>query len=237
MLRIDDLGLKELKIKQDTNLFSFGMDAVLLSDFVHCKKNARVLDIGTGNAILPLLLYGKNKSKCITGVELQKVSSDLALENIRLNKLEKYIDIINMDIKCFKSKELFDVVVSNPPYMQNASGATSSLKEVAIARTEICCNLGDIFKAARALLKMNASMFIVHRPNRLVDIFYEARSYGLEPKKIRFVKPYIHEAANLVLIEFRRGGGSFLTIDKDIIVYKSAGIYTDEIYKIYGMKR
>ncbi len=237
MIREDDLGLKGLKLLQDTNFFSFGIDTVILSGFVNNIKYDRVLDIGTGNAILPILLYGKNKGKQFIGVEIQKDVAELAVKNIKLNNLQDHIDIINMDISEYKVDKLFDMIVSNPPYMIKSGGKVSDNIYKAIARTEIEFDLDKLFRSTRSLLKEKGSLFIVHRSIRIVDIFSKAREYRIEPKRIRFVKSYADSATNLVLIEFIKGAKPFLTIEPDLIIYKDAdGNYTDEILDIYGMK-
>lgn len=237
MLREDDLQLKGLKLLQDDELFSFGIDAVLLADFVKCKKTDRVLDLGTGNGILPILLYGKEKSKDITGVEIQKRSKDLATHNVEINKLEDSIQIIGEDLRKYHSTSLFDVIVTNPPYQLESSGEFKREVEKAIARTELKCKLEDIFETIRRNIKIKGHIFMVHRPNRLVDIFSLARTYDCEPKRLRFVKPYLTSVANLVLIEMVRGANPFLKIEEDLVIYEKNGDYTQEVYKIYGMKR
>ena len=236
MIREDDLGLKGLKILQDTNFFSFGIDSVLLSEFIKNKKYMNVLDIGCGNGILPLLIHGKEKAENIYGVEIQTEVYELAIENIRLNKLENKIHIINTDINEYKPEKLFDAIVSNPPYMPKSIGKSSDNIYKAIARTEITCNLDLLFCSVKRLLKVNSPFYMVHKSDRVVDIFEKSRKYCLEPKRLRFIKPYPNKPSNLVLIEFIKGAKPFLKFENELIIYNPDGSYSEEVAKIYESK-
>lgn len=238
MRRIDDLDLNNLKIIQDDRFFSFGIDAVILSDFFgKNRKFNRVLDIGTGNGILPLLLIGKKKCDYITGIEIQEELAELASENVRFNNLDSFIDIINMSVKDYKEDRLFDAIITNPPYMKKESGKHSYNINKAIARTELCLDMEDLFSSCKRLLKENGTMYMINRAIRIVDIFENARKCNIEPKKMRFVKTRLGENPNLVLIEFVKGAKPFLTIEQDLIIYDNNGDYSEEIYKIYNMEK
>lgn len=237
MIREDDLGLRGLKILQNTDFFSFGIDTVLLSEFINNKRYENILDIGCGNGILPLLIHGKGKGKNIYGIEIQKEVSELAYENVRLNKLQDSIFIVNTDIFDYKTEKLFDAIVSNPPYMPRTIGKSSDNFYKAIARTEIACNLDILFSSVKRLLKVNAPFFMVHKSDRIVDIFEKSRKYCLEPKRIRFIKPYVEKPTNLVLIEFIKGAKPFLKIENDLVIYNNDGSYTQEVAEIYEVKK
>lgn len=237
MERVDDLQLKGLRIVQDTDLFSFGIDAVLLADFVRASGRARIADLGTGTGILPLLLYGRGKGTHITGVELQPRAAELARRNVTDNGLEECIDIVEANLCGLRLPELFDVVVSNPPYMLKESGRVKDNPAMATARTELHCTVRDVFETAARLLKESGLFFMVHRPNRMADIFTAARATRLEPKRLRFVKPYRESPPNLLLLECRKGGGAFLKVEPDLVVYQEREVYTDEILEIYGMMK
>lgn len=235
--RIDDLERSGLKIIQDPDRFCFGMDAVLLTGFVRLKKGDRVLDMGTGTGIIPILLSAKTEASHYTALEIQKDSADMASRSVRLNNLSDVIEVVEGDIKeatGIFSKASFDAVTCNPPYMIGQHGIQNPDEPKAIARHEIKCTLEDIISNAAALLKSGGKFFMVHRPFRLAEIIVTLNKYGLEPKRMQLVYPYVDKEPNMVLIEASRGGKSRMTVEKPLIVYKEPGKYTDEIYDIYG---
>ncbi len=233
--RIDDLQLSGLYIIQRPSLFCFGMDSVLLSDFVSADKKERVCDLCSGNGVIPLLLYGKGKGADIMGIELQKDCFDLAERSLLLNEIKDKIKFLNSDIRqpyAFKKGE-FDVVTCNPPYMKVGSGKTGNITHKAIARHEITCKLEDVFFAASYLLKYGGRFYMVHRPNRLADIFRCADKYETEPKRIQFVCTDVNKAPSLCLMEFVKKGKPNLVTEPNIIVYNDKGDYTEQFKKIY----
>ena len=235
--RIDDLQRDGLKIIQNKEKFCFGIDAVLLSDFAKVKKDERVLDIGTGTGIIPILLSAKTKGLHFTGLEIQKESAEMANRSVKLNGLENRIEIVNGDIKDslkFFKRESFDVITSNPPYMIESAGEGNEDNEKAIARHEILCTLDDVIKEGSKLLKVSGRFYMVHRPFRLVELFETFRKYNLEPKTMRMVHPYVDKEPNMVLIEAIKGGRPRLKVLSPLIVYSKKGEYTEEIYKIYN---
>ena len=235
--RIDDLQRNGYKIIQDPCRFCFGMDAVLLSGFARAKEGDRVIDLGTGTGIIPILMEAKTSAAHLTGLEIQEESADMARRSVALNGLENKIDIVTGDIR--QAVELFgkstmDVVTSNPPYMIGQHGLKNPHSEKAIARHEVLCTLEDVISAAAGLLKPGGNFYMVHRPFRLAEIMTCLNKYRLEPKRMRLVYPFIDKEPNMVLIEANRGGRSRLTVEKPLIVYKEQGVYTDEIYDVYG---
>lgn len=235
--RIDDLERNGYRIIQDTKRFCFGMDAVLLSGFARVKEGAHVLDLGTGTGIIPILLEAKTKAEHLTGLEIQEDSADMARRSVLLNGLEDKIDIVTGDIKEAESlfdAASFDVITCNPPYMIGKHGITNEGNAKTIARHEILCTLEDIVSRAAKLLKPGGNFFMVHRPFRLAEIMTVLQAYKLEPKRMQLVYPFVDKEPNMVLIEANRGGKPRLTVEKPLIVYKEPGIYTPEIYEIYG---
>ena len=235
--RIDDLQRNNYKIIQDPERFCFGMDAVLLSGFARAKEGDRVIDLGTGTGIIPILMEAKTKASDLIGLEIQPESADMAQRSVELNHLESKIRIVTGDIKEASSlfgAATFDVVTSNPPYMTEHHGITNEKSPRAIARHELLCTLEDVISQAAKLLRPGGSFYMVHRPFRLVDIMVLMREYHLEPKRMKLVYPYIDKDPNMVLIEGLRGGRPRMTVEKPLIVYKEPGVYTDEIYEIYG---
>lgn len=238
--RIDDLGIKGYRIIQKEQGFCFGMDAVLLSDFASVRDGGRVLDLGTGTGILPILMEAKTKASYLAGLEIQSEMAKMAKRSVQLNHLESKIEIVEGDIKeasAIFSHDSFDVITSNPPYMIGQHGLVNPSDTKAVARHEILCTFSDISDAARKLLKNRGKLFLVHRSFRLAEILNQLSKDGLEPKRIRFVHPYQEKESNIFLLEAVKGGKSRMVIEPPLIVYKAPNQYTAEIYKIYGMER
>ena len=235
--RIDDLERNGYRIIQDTERFCFGMDAVLLSGFARVKDGAKVLDLGTGTGIIPILMEAKTGAAHLTGLEIQEDSADMARRSIRLNGLEEKIDIVTGDIKEAGSlfdAASFDVVTCNPPYMTDKHGLTNPSDAKAIARHEILCTLEDVIAQTAKLLKPGGNFYMVHRPFRLAEIMVLLRAYKLEPKRMRLVYPYVDKEPNMVLIEANRGGKPRMTVERPLIVFQEPGVYMPEIRDVYG---
>lgn len=235
--RVDDLQRNHYRIIQDPGRFCFGMDAVLLSGFANVKPGEHVLDLGTGTGIIPILLEAKTKGEHFTGLEIQPESADMAERSVKLNGLTERINIVTGDIKEASSifgASSFEVVTTNPPYMIGQHGISNPEDAKAIARHEILCDLDDILRESSRLLKPQGRFYMVHRPFRLAEIFSKMIEYHIEPKRMKLVYPFVDKEPNMVLIEGLRGGRSRLTVEKPLIVYKEPGVYTDEIYDIYG---
>ena len=233
---IDDLQLNGLMLIQKKDGFKFGIDAVLLSDFANVKKKHKVIDFCTGTGIIPFLLYGKYSPIHITGIEIQDDMVEMAKRSVELNNIDN-INFINIDLKdinYLKTLEKVDIVTVNPPYKLNNAGIVNPSDKLSIARHEIMCNLEDVIKASRTVLKDNGRLFMVHRPERLIDIFMLMRKYKIEPKRVRMIHPNKNKAPNIVLVEGQRDGGAFLKWDTPLYVYNDNGSYSEEINRIYG---
>ncbi len=239
--RIDDLELNNLKIIQNKTGFCFGIDSILLSDFANeLPKNSKVLDLGTGTGILGILLCGKTNLSKIYGIEIQKEVSEMANRSVLLNNLSDRFEIVNDSIKNLNkyfNNDSFDAIVSNPPYKKENSGIKNESEVKLISRHEITASLEDFINISSKLLRNNCSLYMVHRPERLSDLFYLLKKYNLEPKKIRMVQSYFDSKPKLVLINATKNAKSFLNIEKPLIIYNKDGTYTDEIYKIYGKEK
>ena len=246
MERIDDLNLNGKKIIQDTNLFLFGMDSVLLANKVKgTNKNTVVLDLGTGSAVMPVIIAEKNEIGKIIGIELQDKMYELAVKNVKYNNLEdkicvlkenlKNVDSIRRYVKEITDKDKVDIIISNPPYKKVGTGSKNELNEKYIARHEVECELEDIFKTASKLLKFRGKLYIVHKPERIADLTALARKHNLEPKEIQFLQPNENKKPSIVLIEYVLGGGNECIVLPNLIEYDDNGNYTKEILDIYGM--
>ena len=239
--RIDDLEFKGLKIIQDKTGFCFGIDAVLLSDFAKdIKKDAKVVDLGTGTGIISILLSSKTKLSKIIGVEVQKNVADMANRSVKLNNLEDKIEIYNANIKQLKNEfeaGSMDAIVTNPPYKKNDTGILNVEEKKLVSRHEIKANLEDFIEISSYLLRNGAPLYMIHRPERLAEIFNTLKQYNLEPKVMRLIYPKINKEPNLVLIKATKGGKEFLKVLEPLVVYDENGKYTNEILQIYGKER
>ena len=238
--RLDELQRNGYCIIQDPARFCFGMDAVLLSDFAKAKPKEKVLDLGTGTGIIPILMEARSANAHFIGLEIQEESADMARRSVSYNELNEKIEIVTGDIKDASKifgASSFDVITTNPPYMIGTHGENSPSQAKAIARHEVLCTLDDILRESARLLKQSGRFYMVHRPFRLAEIMSKMVEYRIEPKRMRLVYPYVKKEPNMVLIEGLKGGKSRMTVEKPLIVYKEQGVYTDEIYEIYGMEK
>lgn len=234
--RLDDLQIKGYEIVQSPGRFCFGMDAVLLSSYAKIRNRELALDLGTGTGILPILLEAKNEGEHYTGLEIQEESADMARRSVSHNGLEDKIDIVTGDIKeasgIFGAAS-FHVITTNPPYMIGEHGLKNEKEALYIARHEALCTLDDILRESARLLKPKGRFYMVHRPFRLPEILAKMSAYGIEPKRMRLVYPYIDKEPNMVLLEGLRGGRPRMQVEPPLIVYQKDGEYTEELMKIY----
>ncbi len=233
---IDDLQRDGLSIIQKKGAFAYGVDSVLIANFAQVKDNETVLDIGTGTGIIPILLSAKASPSLITAVEVQAEMADMAYRSIQMNSLEEKINIINQDIKDFAKEHQvnFDVVVSNPPYFKAGGAMISSNNSKMISRHEIMLNVEELFSSASKLLKEKGRFYLIHRPDRLVDIFNAARQSKLEVKQAKMVYSKQGEKPKLIILECIKGAGSEIKWHKPLVIYQADGDYTQEIYDIYA---
>lgn len=239
--RIDDLGMKNLKIIQNKKWFCFGIDSVLLANFAkNIKKDSYVLDLGTGSGIMPTLLCGKTELKKVVGIEIQKDVCDMAKRSIELNKINEKFEIICdsiLNLNKYFEKQTFDVVITNPPYKKKNTGIINPDEPKMIARHEITANLEDFIRVAKDMLKDKGEFYMVHRPERLVDIFELMRKYKIEPKEIRFIFSNKNEEPKMVMIKGVKNAKSFLKIYPNLYIYEEDGKYTEEIKNIYELEK
>ena len=226
--RLDDLQLSSYEIIQDPKRFCFGVDAVLLTDFVKVKQGERVLDLGTGTGVIPILLEAKTKGTHFTGLEIQEESADMARRSVAHNHLQEKVDIVTGDIKeaaeIFKSAS-FDVITTNPPYMLDQHGLKNAADAKTIARHEVLCTLDDILReSAKILEESKGRFYMIHKPFRLAEILSKMCQYRIEPKRLQFVHPYIDKEPTMVLIEGMRGGKSRVKVEPPIVLYKKAEV-------------
>lgn len=237
--RVDFIQRKGYKIIQNPEVFCFGIDAVLLADFAKAKKDDRVLDIGTGTGIIPILMFARYENKSYTGIDIQANMIEMADRSIRLNQIEDNIQMEHLDVKDIRKKYKagsFDIVTSNPPYMKGQAGLVNENESKTIARHEVTCSLEDIIENAAYVLGDKGKLYMIHRPHRLVDMMALMRQYRLEPKTMRMIYPKEGKAPTMVLIEGIKYARPELKVMPALYVYNEDGTYTKEINDIYGTK-
>jgi len=234
----DLLGYDNLKIVQNPEWFSFSLDSVLLPNFVSLNKDVKnILDLGTGNAPIPMILTTLTEKANIYGIEIQKDVFELAQESVKMNNLDNRIKLINDDMKKldqYFEANFFDVIVSNPPYFKLEELSKKNEDEhKTIARHEEKINLSELIQIAKKYLKNNGVFAMVHRTDRLIEIIEEMRKNNIEPKKIQLIYPKEHTNSNMVLIEGRKNGNPGLIIKESLIIHDENGEYLEEIKKLF----
>lgn len=232
------LGRELIKIYQDPECFSFSLDSMLLASFATVStRTNKICDLCSGNAPVPLYLSLRTKA-LITGVEVQKRSFDLAIKSIEINNLQDQIKILCdnlIGISNIIGKSTYDLVTCNPPYFKIGDNNINPSDFKAIARHEVLANLDDIVKEAATLLRPKGRFAMVHRPDRLVEIFDTLRKYRIEPKRLRFVYPKANSECNNILIEgIKDGSSNGLRILPPLYVYNEDNTWTNEVLKIYN---
>ena len=238
--RLDDIGFRGLQVIQHQEEFCYGIDAVLLSDFAQLREGAIAIDLGTGTGIIPLILSHKTKARELWGIELQETAYERGVRTITHNGLTDTIHLIKGDIKDavkLLGGESFDAVITNPPYFVQGGALINGNEAKGASRHETTATLEDFLIAAEGLLRHRGDLYLIHRPSRLVDIFYFSRKLKLEPKKIRFVCPCQGKQPNLVLVHCVKNGGTELKVMNPLFVYRPEGGYTKEVEQIYERQK
>lgn len=233
--RLDDLIKNGLMIIQKADSFCFALDAVLLANFVTIRPREKIVDLGTGNGVIPLLLAARESEITVTGIDIQEELIERARRSVSYNHLENKITLQQMDIKDCRQlgRNCFDVVISNPPYEPLHHGKLSSERAIALARHEVACCLEDVMKAAAALLRPKGRLALVYPAKRLAEVMAAASRCNLEPKRLALVYPALRREANLFLLEAVKDGRMGLQILKPLIVYEQPGQYSQDILDIY----
>lgn len=238
--RIDDLERNGYQLIQNPEVFCFGIDAILLAHFAKVTSaKKKMLDIGTGTGIIPIVMHAIYQKGQYIGIDIQESMVEMASRSVKLNEIDDDVKMMTVDIKdyknYFKSGE-FDIITCNPPYMKGDCGLKNDNDSKTIARHEVKCTLEDIISAAGTMLKSGGKMCMIHRPHRLVDIFTLMRQYKIEPKVMRMIYPKQGKAPTMVLVEGVRDGRPELKVQEPLVVYTDDNEYTDEILEIYGKK-
>ncbi|HHU22888.1 MAG TPA: tRNA1(Val) (adenine(37)-N6)-methyltransferase [Clostridiales bacterium] len=236
MLVFDELWPGGPKFAQRKGVFMLSTDSVLLADFVNMVKVRRCADLGCGSGVLSVLLAVKNRGAFIDGVEIQEDSAALCRENLKANGLDGRVRVIEGDLREHRKllkAGAYDLVVSNPPYFPVGRGGQSPVEERDLARSESMCTFSDLCQAAAYLCRFGGSFALVHRPERLSEVFCAMTQAGIEPKRLRLVSGRAQSPPSLALIEGRRGGNPGLVIEPPLVMYDENGDYTREMNRIY----
>ena len=236
------LGYKNIKIYQDEEKFRFSLDSTLLADFVRIKKNTKkIIDLGTGNAPVPLFLSLKTDA-LITGVEIQREVYELAIKSIEINNLDEQINILNKDIKDIYKEvgaNIFDIVISNPPYFKYLPSSNINKNDyLTIARHEVLITLEDVINEAKKLLKDGGYLYLVHRVNRFTELVQCLNKHNFGIKRLRFV--YSKTSSNnalLVLVEARQNKKDDVVVEKPLYIYSMEDTYTEEVMRIFNFNK
>ncbi len=244
--RIDDLQRDGCKIIQRPDLFCFGMDAVLLASYASVKRGDRVLDLCSGNGVVPILMDARlpreEKNVHFTGVEINSISVDMARRSAAMNGQSDRITFVEGDVRdvCRPGTEgemqpaSYHCVTVNPPYMTGGGGLKGDSRDRMIARHELLCTVDDVAAAASRALRFGAHLYMIHRPHRLGDIFHALEAHDLAVKRMRMVHPFAQKEANMVLIDAAKGGRPYVHVERPLIIYERAGVYTEEVRALYG---
>lgn len=235
--RLDYIAGTELKVIQSPTVFSFSIDAVLLARFVRVPiQKGRILDLCTGNGVVPLLLSTRTKAELI-GIEIQNRLVHIAERTVELNELNERIRLVCADLNHMPDdivRSSFDVITCNPPYFETVTEEERNRNlHLAIARHEIHCTLEDVIRVCSQYVKQKGKVALVHRPERLTDILTLMRSYRIEPKRIQFIYPKAGKEANMVLVEGIKDGKSGVTCLEPLTVYNENGEYTSQFHEVY----
>jgi len=235
---LDSLLDKDLKIIQKRRGYRYSIDAILLAHFCRLRRGDKVIDLGTGNAIIPILLAARGEAAQIVGVEIQGDCLDMAYRSLALNKMQERIRLIQGDVRDLPGdlmKASFDVAISNPPYRPVQSGRVNPYPQKALARHEILGSLKDMAQAASFLLRPRGRFHVIYPASRTADMLLALRESGLEPKRIRIVYANAKEDARLIMAQAVKGGRTEMQVLKPLFVYDTDGCYTREMQKIYGL--
>jgi tRNA1Val (adenine37-N6)-methyltransferase len=225
---------EKLKLLQKKGAYRFSLDPILLANFIHLKKQERMLDIGTGCGIIPIYMSKHYPNNSLVGVEIQKALCNLAETNVRLNGCEN-VQVLHGDIRSVAKSfnEPFHVVVSNPPYVKKHSGRESPQHSRHLARYESLLDLDSLFAISASLLYTKGRLYLIYPAKRLAELVSAAKAHGIEPRRLRLIHPRGDEPANLFLIECMKGGGAELKVEHPLYIYRN-GKYTDEVASYYN---
>lgn len=229
-----------IQVRQHRRGYRFSVDSVLLADYAAGCRAGSVLDLGTGCAIIPLILAYRNSNARIIGVEIQRELAEVARDNVIRNRLSDRIAILHRDFRNLKRSDSnlcgaapVDLVVSNPPYRRVRSGRMNPDSQKAVARHEITADLKNVVEVARRILEISGRLVVIHLAERTTDLLVEMRTAGVEPKFLRMIHSRADEPAKRILVEGKKGGRPGLTVAPPLVIYQPDGVYTEEIDQMF----
>ena len=225
-----------IKVKQDRGGYRFSIDAILLAGQAAPRPEDKVVDLGTGCGIISLIMAYRNPGIMVYAVEVQAELARLALTNVRDNRLQDRIIVLDTDMKTIKPDKTagpVDLVVCNPPYRRTDSGRINPNQQRAIARHELMADLQDVIACSRRILKTTGRLVTIYAAERTADILYQMRAVSLEPKYVRTIHSDARSEAKLVLVEGTKDGNPGLKIAPPLILYQENGDYTDEVQRMF----
>mgnify|MGYP002344518713 CR=1 FL=1 len=234
---VDDLIIKNLQLLQKKKGVRFTLDSVLLAHFATVKEGDRVVDLGTGTGIIPLILSTRVEKTQIVGVELQEEIAEMAERSVELNKLGEAIRIVQGDLREIHKVlggSQFNLVTINPPYWLPHEGKLSPVESRAVSRHELACSLEDVVASASKLLNYQGRLALIYPTERLLSLLELLRCYNLEPRELRFIHSFRERSARLLLLEARKGASADLQVLPPLIIYEKPGQYGEEILAWYG---
>jgi tRNA1Val (adenine37-N6)-methyltransferase len=234
---IDELQAYSLRIVQPRHGYRFSLDPLLLCDFAGIREGERVIDLGTGCGVIPLILARKVRDTLVTGVEMQEAMAELAARNVALNGMSDMVSILLEDVTSLKSRfpaSTFDLVVSNPPFRKRGTGRISPKPGRDNARHESTAALADFLATSKYLVKPSGRICFIYHPSRLVEFLAEAAALKLAPVRLRMVHGNTAAEARMFLAELVKGRKGELKVMPPLIVYGDDGAYTTEMERIFG---
>lgn len=233
---IDALLKGKLRIIQKKRGYRFSLDAVLLAHFAVIRPGETVYDLGTGSGVIPIILSARSRPGKVVGLEVQEDMADMAERSVRLNGLEKLIEIVLCDVN--EAAEFFqqgacDVVVCNPPYRRLHSGRMNPDTEKAVARHEIKGGIEEFIRAASYLLKPGGRCYVIYKARRLAKLFSSLNEQGIEPKRMRMIHSKPGSEGEFVLLEGTKKGGEELRVMAPLNIYEPHGGYSAEMQAIF----
>lgn len=233
MNKLDYIPKTNIKMIHVDKSYSFGIDSILLLDFAKMKRGKNLIDIGSGSGILSLGAYSYYKLKEVFAIEIQKEKAKLLKENLKLNNIDN-IHIINNNLNKVDFKiNSIDYIITNPPYYKIKDNIGNKSEEFLISRQEKYLNLDNIFSFANKTLKDKGKLFMIHKPERMVDIFNACTN--IKPKRLRFVSSTYDKKPQFILIEFVKNANDGIKIEDPLIIYEN-GNYSAEVKKINGLE-
>ena len=226
----------KLSIKQARCGYRFSIDAIILANTIQPRPKERIVDLGTGCGVVPLLVAFRHPDTILFGVEIQNDLAEIARLNVQENGLAQSIEIISDDMRSIRAAQFggpVDRVLSNPPFHRAASGRINPNAQRAIARHEIQVTLPDLVQTASRLLRTAGQFLVIYTSERLVELIQHMRSSHLEPKSVRFIHSRRDSESKLVMLKGVKRGNPGLAVEAPLVIYNDDNTYTNEVERMF----